>query len=1337
MMPVMGFSQQWSTFRGNSARTGVSPVNLSPESLAESWTWNSEVPPDPAWDGPARWDAFSQIRDLPAMRQYDACFHPVSDGEKVYFGSSAQDTLFALSMKNGSEAWKFVAGGPIRLAPTLVDNQLLFGCDDGNVYCLNKTNGELNWKFSPAEFVGAESRKVINNDRLISYFPIRTGITVRDSIAYFGASFLPWRESYICAIDLESGRVNDESKTFVTRHEEATLEGNLLIAENRLIVPQGRVAPRLFDRQTGKDLGSLPGGGGVAIVLTEAGDVVRAEGGRPARAGQVGVFKGKERVASFPRGKAIVVSGNDFFVIDGQKLFAADRQTNELRWVRVVDEPLELIMVGGTLFVGGRDHVTAVRAKDGMPVWSAKTDGRTFGLAFAEGHLIASTDQGAIHVYSLGSNQVPAKANATTEKSNAWISQNVTRVRDKNLIHRWVFHRSAMTNLGGAPVESASLNSILVKDQASGIPLKMVGVGKAIRIGEANKREAIEIGGGMFPMSEEVTDRLPRETITIATWVRVDEAQQWGGIAGFIQDDGVVEHGVLLGYRSNRFCWAVAGGGNGLTYMDSNQSFEPGTWHHVVGTYNGQEMRLYVDGALAVSGTSEKGKISISDKCFGTIGAYRDTNESFPLKGALHEIRIYSNALTATEVARDFQASAPEFKIDKVAPNIPDEFLAWGPFARFVRPGVVNISYGTVDRVSTVIDVVGEKSVRTEIDLPTKFEHQLAIGELPHKRELQFQIRDRNSEDAKTSKSFSIDTHFDWTASKFQNPVQLADEFSELTQLSTNPRGLVFVVGAARAKLATRLAAKTQFNVVLLEEDQAEADQLRQKWASTPGLTYSQRLNVVSGSLRSVPAACATVVIGDETPQERRLVRPQGGILSDGKSVLWKRKSVEGSGTWSHMYGNADNSAFGGESLSNASDRKDLTTQWIGRPGPRYQTDRQNRKPSPLAAGGRLFLQGQQRMIALDSYSGVVLWSVESPTVMRWNVPHDCSNWCADSNGVFVAAESQAWFVNGRDGEIKKRFDVPVDHGQAKLKSWGFIARHENQLIGTVVDANAIYKKWWGKTQWFDSTGGDDTHVVAGERLFSMDPGSGELHWKYDGLVLHPTITIMDGKIVFVEDKTVSHLDGSARRVSVDRGQSYELVCLDVTNGNEVWRQSLPGFSGHVSSLYLAGGGEPEHRALVMVASEASLKKFSVYAFEPASGKPKWNQSVVWESNHHGKHISRPAIQGDLVYLRPEVLQLADGKSIHRGFPGGHGCSSYTLCTNGLFSRLGETTWWDVRNDKVNRFKRIRTDCWISVVPAQGMLLSAEGGGGCSCGTWMETSLGFLPQSLDEELPEK
>ena len=47
---------------------------------------------------------------------------------------------------------------------------------------------------------------------------------------------------------------------------------------------------------------------------------------------------------------------------------------------------------------------------------------------------------------------------------------------------------------------------------------------------------------------------------------------------------------------------------------------------------------------------------------------------------------------------------------------------------------------------------------------------------------------------------------------------------------------------------------------------------------------------------------------------------------------------------------------------------------------------------------------------------------------------------------------------------------------------------------------------------------------------------------------------------------------------------------------------------------------------------------------------------------------------------------------------------------------------------KATSWKRLRPDCWLSTIPAAGMVLSPEGGGGCSCGGWSETSVGFMPK---------
>ena len=113
---------------------------------------------------------------------------------------------------------------------------------------------------------------------------------------------------------------------------------------------------------------------------------------------------------------------------------------------------------------------------------------------------------------------------------------------------------------------------------------------------------------------------------------------------------------------------------------------------------------------------------------------------------------------------------------------------------------------------------------------------------------------------------------------------------------------------------------------------------------------------------------------------------------------------------------------------------------------------------------------------------------------MRWNIPRDASNWCADDQGVYVAAQSEAWLIDGGSGEIRKHFPVPkvaIDPTrapQSKEHSWGYIARHQDLLLGTAVQSDATYVIWWGKTQWFDSPTGADTHAVAGDAMFALDP---------------------------------------------------------------------------------------------------------------------------------------------------------------------------------------------------------------------------------------------------------
>lgn len=159
----------------------------------------------------------------------------------------------------------------------------------------------------------------------------------------------------------------------------------------------------------------------------------------------------------------------------------------------------------------------------------------------------------------------------------------------------------------------------------------------------------------------------------------------------------------------------------------------------------------------------------------------------------------------------------------------------------------------------------------------------------------------------------------------------------------------------------------------------------------------------------------------------------------------WKQRSPEGTGVWSHQYGLADNSAFGGETLCGASTAGRLAVQWIGRPGPRAQADRNGRKPSPLAVGGRLFMQGLHRIIAIDAYNGASLWSLEIPHFERFNVPRDSSNWCADPAHVFAAIRGRCWRIDATDGGCGTYAltDRAVIFRAGDVKLWDFTANKE------------------------------------------------------------------------------------------------------------------------------------------------------------------------------------------------------------------------------------------------------------------------------------------------------
>src|SRR5262249_6958261 len=154
-------------------RSGVTEEKLS-FPLRLKWVHKARHAPRPGWAEEAKNDYYHNRHDLPERVVYDRAFHVVGAGNRVYFGSSADDRVRCLDADSGRELWSFCTEGPVRLAPTVAEDLVLFGSDDGQVYCVKAKDGALVWK----QRLGPGPRKIAGNERIISAWPVRTDVLV-------------------------------------------------------------------------------------------------------------------------------------------------------------------------------------------------------------------------------------------------------------------------------------------------------------------------------------------------------------------------------------------------------------------------------------------------------------------------------------------------------------------------------------------------------------------------------------------------------------------------------------------------------------------------------------------------------------------------------------------------------------------------------------------------------------------------------------------------------------------------------------------------------------------------------------------------------------------------------------------------------------------------------------------------------------------------------------------------------------------------------------------------------------------------------------------------------
>lgn len=86
---------------------------------------------------------------------------------------------------------------------------------------------------------------------------------------------------------------------------------------------------------------------------------------------------------------------------------------------------------------------------------------------------------------------------------------------------------------------------------------------------------------------------------------------------------------------------------------DAGTGIWDGEWHHIVGTYDGSMVRLYVDGAEVGTGTSATLSIAYDEGDL-FIGTYVANQTRWCFPGVIDEVRVWNGVLTADQIVASY-----------------------------------------------------------------------------------------------------------------------------------------------------------------------------------------------------------------------------------------------------------------------------------------------------------------------------------------------------------------------------------------------------------------------------------------------------------------------------------------------------------------------------------------------------------------------------------------------------------------------------------------------------------------------------------------------------------
>ncbi|MEQ1748734.1 MAG: PQQ-binding-like beta-propeller repeat protein [Prosthecobacter sp.] len=542
----------WPTYLHDNSRVGHTEEALKAP-LASRWEYVSPSAPQMAWAGEdgrvvEGMELFNRVR-------FDDAFHVAISGGRVFFGSTVDGRVQCRDLATGKEEWAFFTNGPVRLAPTISDGRVYVGSDDGYAYCLDAKSGALVWKLR----AGPNDERILARGRMISRWPVRTGLLINDGSAYFGAGVFPHENIFLYAVDATTGKVqwkNDAISQEDAGRNDLSPQGYLLATKELLFVPSGRALSVAFDRKTGKQVNKPTPGwrgdaggqiGGTQAMLVD--DQILAVGEHQILS--LDQKTGKTGYAWF-LGTQMTMTGNAGFMATGKDIVAIDREKHAEGTRERHAIEMAATKISGDL----RKHAALTELKK-----VAKIEAEIKAAKPAEVEALQKALTTAAQKYE------PLRLDYQTKKDKlAEHKQRLSEMKDIGIKWRWPSaHESALIHAGGTLVVGGK-NEVVCLDVETGKPLwksKVEGEARGLAVSDGHLIVSTTAGRvyafadasrGNMPALAEISkidaDPFPKDTLSDIYAAAAEE----------ILKATKVKHGfcLVLGSEQGRLAYEIA-----------------------------------------------------------------------------------------------------------------------------------------------------------------------------------------------------------------------------------------------------------------------------------------------------------------------------------------------------------------------------------------------------------------------------------------------------------------------------------------------------------------------------------------------------------------------------------------------------------------------------------------------------------------------------------------------------------------------------------------------------------------------------------------------------------